>query len=72
MVCLELTVREAELMHRILNNHLTEVRAEVAAGKIVDLDDLLTFEETALEHILDSLSKQGTGCCAELYGGYPE
>jgi hypothetical protein len=72
MIKLELTYQEAETLHKVLREHLSDIANEMNANAIEDFTELLQREELSIRHIVDYLVAQGIGMPAEMFGGYPE
>jgi hypothetical protein len=72
MIKLELTYWEAETLHKILCEHLSDIASESNANAIEDFTDLLKREELSIQHIVDALQAQGIDVSAEMFGGYSE
>ncbi len=72
MIKLVLTYQEAQVLHKVLREHLSEISNEIAANVIEDFTELLRLEESTIRHIVDYLQEQGIDVTAEMFGGYSE
>ncbi len=72
MIRLELTYQEAEVLHKILREHLSEIANEISANAIEDFTELLRLEESTVRRLVDYLQAQGVDVTAEMFGGYSE
>ncbi len=72
MIKLELTFQEAEILEKVLREHLSDIAREIDTNVIEDLTELLKEEQTAIQHIVDYLVARGVDITAEMFGGYPE
>jgi hypothetical protein len=72
MIKLELTFQEAEILEKVLREHLADIAREIDANAIEDLTELLKEEEAGIRHIVDYLVTDGVDISAETLGGYPE
>ncbi len=72
MIKIDLTFREGELLHRILQDQLSDIALEMTTNEIEGFAELLRQEEVLVKNILESLQAQGVGVSAEMYGGYSE
>lgn len=61
MVNFELARDEAELLHKILDSHLSELAVEMAANGIEDFTGVLKKEEQSVQKMLRHLKEQGIG-----------
>ncbi len=69
MLKIELTRVEAELLHKILDQHLSELAVEIAGSELDDLAQMLEEEERSVERILQNLREQGIGMLSEESSG---
>lgn len=72
MIKLEFTYGEANLLHRILHDHLSELDHEMTVNQLEGFIEILRAEQTLIQRILDELEARGVGISAEMFGGYPE
>lgn len=69
MLKIELTHAEAELLHKILDQYLSELAVEMAGSELSDLAQMLGEEEHSVERILQNLRDQGIGRLSEESSG---
>ena len=72
MIKLTLTHHEAELLHKILADYLSDLAVEIAAQGLGGFTELLEQEEASTQKMHDHLEEQGIGTSAEMFGGYAE
>ncbi len=72
MIKFELTYNEGELLHRILHDHLSEITHDMEINRIEGMSELLKWEATFMQKMIEGLEKQGIDVSAEMFGGYSE
>ncbi len=70
MVRIEMSPDEARMLRKILESHLSDLKAEIAATNIEEFADALRREEGLIESLLQHLESQDLSYPESMFGEY--
>ncbi len=70
MVRIEMSPDEARMLRKILESHLSDLKAEIAATNIEEFVDALRREEGLIESLLQHLESQDLSYPESMFGEY--
>ncbi len=70
MVRIEMSPDEARMLRKILESHLSDLKAEITATNIEDFVDALRREEGLIENLLQHLEAQDLSYPESMFGEY--